>query len=124
MSRTQKNSNNKPSSSGKTQPLTWKDKLLPADYEHLKSVFDLFDEDHSGFIDPVEINKIMGELGEERVGTFAFSLIAGLKEKNKPINFDDFLELVCPKVGDVKTKEGLITIFGHIDKEQDNELDF
>lgn len=80
MSRVQKNSNNKTSSaSTKTQPLTWKDKLLPSEYEHLKSVFDLFDEDHSGLIDPAEINKIMEELGEERVGTFTFGLIAGLK---------------------------------------------
>ena len=42
-----------------TPTLTWKDKLLPQDYEQLKSVFDLFDEDHSGTIDPTEINKIM-----------------------------------------------------------------
>ena len=68
--------------------MTWKDKLLPQDYEHLKGVFDLFDEDHSGLIDPEEINKIMGELGEERKGSFTFGLIEGLKDKNKPINFD------------------------------------
>jgi Ca2+-binding EF-hand superfamily protein len=39
--------------------VSWKDKLFPEDYEQLKATFDLFDEDHSGYIDPEEINKIM-----------------------------------------------------------------
>jgi Ca2+-binding EF-hand superfamily protein len=30
----------------------WKDKLYPEDYEHLKTTFETFDEDHSGLIDP------------------------------------------------------------------------
>ena len=47
-------------------PVSWKDKLFPEDYEQLRATFDLFDEDHSGFIDPEEINKIMLELGEQR----------------------------------------------------------
>jgi Ca2+-binding EF-hand superfamily protein len=51
-------------------------------------------------------------------------LIENLQSKNKPINFDEFLELVCPKVGDIKTKEGIRTIFNHIDLQQDEALDF
>ncbi len=109
---------------GKTPPLSWKEKLLPEEYEQLRSVFDLFDEDHSGTIDPEEINKIMDELGESRMGTLTYALIEGLKTKNKPINFDEFLELVCPKVGEIKTKEGIRTIFGHIDKQGDEVIDF
>ena len=38
---------------------SWKDRLFPEDYENLKATFDLFDDDHSGTIDPEEINKIM-----------------------------------------------------------------
>lgn len=117
--------NTKPTpSAGKTAPLSWKEKLLPEEYEQLRNVFDLFDEDHSGTIDPEEINKIMDELGESRMGTLTFGLIEGLKAKNKPINFDEFLELVCPKVGEVKTKEGIRTIFSHIDKQGDEVIDF
>lgn len=44
---------------GKNAPVSWKEKLLPEEYEQLRNVFDLFDEDHSGTIDPEEINKIM-----------------------------------------------------------------
>lgn len=97
---------------------------MPEEYEQLRNVFDLFDEDHSGLIDPEEINKIMDELGESRVGTFTFSLIESLKGKGKPINFDEFLELVCPKVGEIRTKEGIRTIFNHIDKHGDDLIDF
>lgn len=66
MSRSQKPTGNvKPTStiSSKPQALSWKEKLAPEDYEQLRAVFDLFDEDHSGVIDPEEINKIMDQLG-------------------------------------------------------------
>lgn len=119
MSRTQKIVTNAKStgSTPKLQPATWKEKLMPEEYDQLKNVFDLFDEDHSGLIDPEEINKIMDELGESRKGTFAYGVIENLKSKGKTINFDEFLDLVCPKVGEVKTKEGIKTIFGHIDRQ-------
>jgi Ca2+-binding EF-hand superfamily protein len=68
--------------------LTWKERIHPEDYEILRNTFDLFDADHSGFIDPEEINKIMEELGEGRKGTLVFNIIEGLTAKNKPINFD------------------------------------
>jgi calmodulin len=117
--------NSKPTTPAtKSAPLTWKEKLLPEEYEQLRNVFDMFDEDHSGLIDPEEINKIMDELGESRMGSFTYGLIEGLKSKGKPINFDEFLELVCPKVGEVRTKEGLRTIFNHLDKQGDDLLDF
>ena len=107
-----------------TPTLTWKDKLLPQDYEQLKSVFDLFDQDHSGTIDPTEINKIMNQLGESRMGTFTYALISNLNDKQKPINFNEFLDIVCPKVGEIKTKQGIRTIFNHIDNQQDQAIDF
>lgn len=126
MSRTQKIvTNAKPTAStSKVQPATWKEKLMPEEYEQLKNVFDLFDEDHSGLIDPEEINKIMEELGDSRKGTFAYGVIENLKSKGKLINFDEFLELVCPRVGEVKTKEGIKTIFSHIDRQEDEVIDF
>lgn len=90
MSRSQKTSGptkGAPSAASKSGPTSWKDKLAPEEYEQLKGVFDLFDEDHSGFIDPEEINKILEELGDSRKGTFTFGIIEGLKSTGKPINF-------------------------------------
>jgi len=60
MSRTTKPaSNSRPTSAVKQTALNWKEKLLPEEYEGLRNTFDLFDEDHSGFIDPEEITKIL-----------------------------------------------------------------
>jgi Ca2+-binding EF-hand superfamily protein len=59
----------------------------------------------------------MEELGEGRRGTFIYGVIEGLKNKNKTINFEEFVDLVSPRVGDVKTKEGLRAIFAHLDKD-------
>ena len=47
----------------KPVPTAWKDRLLAEDYEELKHTFEVFDEDGSGTIDPVEINKVLEELG-------------------------------------------------------------
>ncbi len=58
------------------------------------------------------------------MGSFTYSLISNLNEKQKPINFNEFLEIVCPKVGEIRTKEGIKTIFNHIDTQQDSTLDF
>jgi Ca2+-binding EF-hand superfamily protein len=76
------------SAKSSTQALSWKDRLHPEDYEQLRTTFELFDADRSGFIDPEEITKIMEELGESRKGTLIYNIIDGLRYKNKPINFD------------------------------------
>lgn len=39
----------------KKNTITWKDRISQSDYESLKETFDLFDEDHGGTIDPIEI---------------------------------------------------------------------
>jgi len=42
------------SSKVQPKPLTsWRDRILPEDYDELKNTFDVFDEDGSGTIDPV-----------------------------------------------------------------------
>jgi Ca2+-binding EF-hand superfamily protein len=85
-------SNVKPqTSSGKVikpAPTNWKDRLTPEDYEELKNTFEIFDEDHSGSIDPAEISKALEELGIDKRNPLILSLITGLRDKNKPINFE------------------------------------
>ena len=113
-----------PAPAAKAPALSWKEKLFPEQYEQLRATFEIFDEDHSGLIDPEEISKILEELGEGRRGSFLYGLIDGLRVKNKPINFEEFVELVSPKVGELRTKEGLRTVFQHLDKNEDEVLDF
>jgi Ca2+-binding EF-hand superfamily protein len=58
---------------------SWKDRLSEQDYEELKAAFDLFDEDGGGTIDPVEVEKILDELGLKGRSNIVFEMINGLK---------------------------------------------
>ena len=116
-----------PTNSGKVSkpaPTQWKDRLAAEDYEELKNTFDVFDEDGSGTIDPVEINKVLEELGLDRRNPFVLGLINGLKEKNKPIGFDEFVDTIASRVGETKTKDGIRKIFSLFDKDENGVVDF
>ena len=104
--------------------MPWKDRIHPDEYQILLNTFELFDNDRSGTIDPEEIHKIMEELGDSRKDTLIYTMIDALRYKNKPITFEEFVDLVSPPVGDVKTKEGLRTIFRHLDKDHDDYINY
>lgn len=103
---------------------SWKDRLSENDYKELKDAFDLFDEDHGGTIDPIEIEKILEELGLKGRSEIVFEMINGLRAMNRPINFEEFLEIVCSKVGDTKSRDGLTRVFQIWDKEAQGFADF
>lgn len=105
-------------------PVSWKDRLTAEDYEELKHTFEVFDEDGSGTIDPVEINKVLEELGLDKRNPFILSLIHGLRDANHPVSFEEFLNIICSRVGETKTKNGLRTVFGLFDKDQDGFINF
>ena len=50
----------------KEAPTAWRDRISPEDYEHLRDVFLLFDEDGSGIIDPQEIVKVLEEISLDK----------------------------------------------------------
>jgi Ca2+-binding EF-hand superfamily protein len=108
----------------KPVPTAWKERLNGEDYDELKNTFDVFDEDGSGTIDPVEINKVLEELGLDRRNPFVLKLIEGLKEKNKPIGFEEFVDTIASKVGETKTKDGLKRVFALYDKDENGLIDF
>ena len=120
MSRTSKTNPPKPAVS----LTSCKGRLTTEDYEELKNTFEVFDEDGSGSIDPEEINKVVEELGLDKRNPFILSLIHALKEKNRAINFNDFLDIICSKVGETKTKDGLRRVFALFDQNEDGVVDF
>jgi len=114
-----------PTSSAKiAKPTAWKDRLNGEDYDELKHTFEVFDEDGSGTIDPVEISKALEELGLDKRNPFILKLITSLKDKNKPINFDEFLDTIASQVGETKTKDGLKRVFALFDKDENGVIDF
>ncbi len=121
-------SNAKPAtSSGKASkpaPTAWKDRLNAEDWDELKQTFEVFDEDGSGTIDPAEINKVVEELGLDRRNPFILSLIHALRDKNKPVTFDEFVDIIASRVGETKTKDGLKRVFALYDKDESGVIDF
>lgn len=105
-------------------PTTWKDRINAEDYEELKNTFEIFDEDRSGTIDPAEINKVLEELGLDKRSPFILSLIHGLRDANHPVTFDEFLNIICSRVGETKTKDGLKRVFVQFDKDEDGIINF
>ncbi len=103
---------------------SWAERLHPDDYEELRNTFDVFDDDHSGFIDPDEINKVLETLGLDKRNPFVIGIIEGLRDVHKPISFDDFVELVGAKIGDNSSKEGLRIVFNNLDTEGRGVLGF
>jgi centrin-1 len=46
------------------------------------------------------------------------------REKNKPIQFPKFLDIICSRVGETKTKDGLRRVFALFDKDENGVIDF
>lgn len=51
-------------------------------------------------------------------------MIKDLQTKGKTINFDEFLQIIYSKLGDTKSKEGLLKIFQLYDNDQAGCIDF
>ena len=120
MSRSQAKNQAPPAS----KPSSWKDRISQEDYAELKETFCVFDEDNSGTIDPSEISKVLEELGVDKRNPFILNLIYALRDKNRPVTFDEFVDIVCSRVGETKTKDGLKRVFAIFDSNEDGAIDF
>ena len=124
MSRATKPVTTSSSKTTKRVPTNWKNRLDPVDYEELKQTFEVFDEDGSGTIDAAEINKVLEELGVDRRNPIVIGIISKLKEANRAIKFDEFIDIAASSIGEVKTKDGLRRVFALLEKNEDGIIDF
>ena len=108
----------------KQVPSAWKDRVSPQDFEQLRDVFLIFDEDGSGTIDPQEIVKVLEEVGLDKRNQHTVKIIWALREKNKILNFDEFVDVVCSQVGEYKTRDGLQRVWKLYDKEDTGVIRF
>lgn len=53
-----------------------------------------------------------------------FTMISDLQSKNRPITFDEFLEIICNRLGDTKSKDGLKKLFALYDTDNAGFIDF
>ena len=121
-------SSNKPGTSNpkakKEIPTAWKNRVSPEDYEQLRDVFLIFDEDGSGTIDPQEIVKVLEEIGLDKRNQNVVKIILALRETNKIMNFEEFVDVVCTQIGEYKTRDGLQRVWRLYDKEETGVIGF
>jgi centrin-1 len=63
-------------------------------------------------------------LGLSNRNPYVLNIVWALREQNKILNFDDFVEVVCQKTGDCRSKDGIKRVFDLYDKEQKGEIGF
>ena len=104
--------------------LSYKDKLDTVELKELKDIFELFDEDGSGTIDPAEVTQILSHLGLDKRNPIVFQMIEDMKTRTKAITFDDFLGIVVHRLGDTKSRDGLAKLFTVYDNDDTGIIDF
>lgn len=105
-------------------PVNVKDKLDTVEIKELKDIFELFDEDGSGTIDPSEVTQILSHLGLDKRNPIVFQMIEDMKARTKAITFDDFLNIVVTRLGDTRSREGLAKLFTVYDTDGTGTIDF
>jgi len=63
----------------KEVPTAWRDRISPEDYEQLRDVFLVFDEDGSGIIDPQEIVKVLEEIGLDKRNPYVLKIVWAMR---------------------------------------------
>lgn len=55
---------------------------------------------------------------------YVVDIVTAMRETNRALTFDDFVNVVCSYTGEVKTKDGLRRVFNLYDKEQTGVIEF
>ena len=63
-------------------------------------------------------------MGVDRRSPYVLRIINGLKEKSKPINFDEFVDIAASQIGECKTKDGIKRVFRLFDQDDNGVIDF
>lgn len=84
----------------------------------------IFDEDGSGSIDPQEIVKVLEEVGLDKRNQYVVKIVWALRETNKILNFEEFVDVVCTQIGEYKTRDGLQRVWKLYDKEETGVVRF
>lgn len=66
----------------------------------------------------------MEELGLDKRNHVVYLMISDLQAKNRPINFEEFLDIICNRLGDTKSKEGLKKLFALYDTDNEGFINF
>ena len=86
--------------------------MTPEEIMEIKDAFDLFDSDGSGEIDTSELKSALNQMGLGSQSEMLTKLIGDIdKNGNASIDIDEFVEMLCAKIEESDTREGLKKIY-------------
>eukprot|EP00826_Nyctotherus_ovalis_P055536 TRINITY_DN7384_c0_g7_i2.p3 TRINITY_DN7384_c0_g7~~TRINITY_DN7384_c0_g7_i2.p3 ORF type:complete len:166 (-),score=65.51 TRINITY_DN7384_c0_g7_i2:135-632(-) len=93
--------------------------LTEDEVEEVKQVFDSLDIEGVGFIDPLKLRSSMQSLGFKARDQAVFQMVAEIEKRfNKPIVFEDLLDLLTADMGSRATRDELYRIFSLFDEDE------
>ena len=93
--------------------------------EEIKEIFDLFDTDGSGSIDAKELKVAMKSLGYDAKKEEIKKMIADAdRDGNGYIDYDEFLEMMIPRLASRDPKEEMLKAFKMIDADGSGIITF
>lgn len=82
----------------------------------IKAAFDIFDSDHSGVVDPVELKNAFVSLGFAASNKFVYNVLNDLDTENVGgLTFAAFLKLATGKLGENHSREEIDNVFKSFD---------
>ena len=91
----------------------------------IKEAFSIFDTEHSGSIDARELKAAMRALGFEVKKQEIKKIMQDLdKSVNEKINYNEFLSIMTPRMGEKDTREEILKIFRLFDDDQTGKIAF
>merc|ERR1719235_657847 len=98
--------------------------LTEDEIDEIREAFNLFDTDGSGTIDPKELKAAMQSLGFETKNPTIYQMIDDLDRDSTggAIDFEEFLDAICSKLGDRESRDGIGKIFSLFDDDKTGSI--
>ena len=61
---------------------------------------------------------MLEEIGLDRRNPYVINIITAMRDQNKNLSFEEFVDIVCSYTGEVRTRDGIRRVFNLYDKEQ------
>lgn len=96
--------------------------LTEEEIDEIREAFNMFDTQGNGTIDPSELKGAMNSLGFQKKSPTVYEMVCELEEIGGEIDFDEFLDAICNKLGNRETEEGIDRIFDLFDDDNTGSI--
>ena len=85
--------------------------LSEEEVQELQDIFNLFDSDQSGTVDSQELKTALDNLDLKQRNPLIYEVIQCLEDIGGSLDFHQFIEAICDKLGNTHTRAGVDRLF-------------